>query len=266
MKMNIYSKITLLLIYFSLAGCESEEILTPDFVHEEYIVVQAEIQANKVFPSVRFTKTLPLGVPYKIEDAELKNVTAYIKKNGVQIIPLIYTMNGLYKPLYEFYVDEGDTYELFADRDGVYIYSKTRVPYEPEIINTSYNPNEHYLTAEVPAKDNEVYAALWVITTTPAVKAEDYFSVYSGSLFSNVSVRTSPLPEEYRSNAYLNNRYIQVFAFDESFRDYFSSRTSGSEINDPFVQGGSEINWNVQGDNIIGLFIGTAAAAPHQVF
>src|SRR4030042_3887703 len=97
--MKYLFEILFVLILITISGCENEEILTPQFEYEEYIVVQAEIQANKYFPAVRFTKTLPLGVPYRIEDAELKNVTAYLKRNGVQIIPLIYTSQGLYKPL-----------------------------------------------------------------------------------------------------------------------------------------------------------------------
>ena len=73
-----------------------------------------------------------------------------------------------------------------------------------------------------------------------------------------MSVRTSSLPEEYRITVYSDNRYIQVVAFDKSFRNYFYSRTSGSEITDPFIQGGGAIEWNMQGDKVIGMFIGVA--------
>jgi len=264
--MRIFSKLIFAAFLFLLTGCESEEIISTDVVHDEYTVVQAEIQANKIFPSVRFTKTLPLGIPYTIEAAELKNVSAYIRKNEVRIIPLIYTYDGLYKPLYEFYVEEGETYELFADRDGKYIYSKTIIPYKPEILNSSYNTSEFYLNANVRSKEDEVYAALWIISAVPVVTADDYFSVSSGNPVTTLSVRTSPLPEQYQSNAYNYSRYIQVFAFDKSFKEYFNTRTLGGEINDPFVQGGSEVSWNVQGEKVIGLFMGITPAVPQQVF
>ncbi|OGU63452.1 MAG: hypothetical protein A2W30_01870 [Ignavibacteria bacterium RBG_16_36_9] len=264
--MKYLFEILFVLILITISGCENEEILTPQFEYEEYIVVQAEIQANKYFPAMRFTKTLPLGVPYRIEDAELKDVTAYIKRNGVQIIPLVYTSQGLYKPLYDLFVVEGETYELFAMRDETYIYSITRIPYKPEITNVYYNSSEHSLNAAVNAKEGEVYAALWIVTTTPPVTSEDYYAVSSAAPGSNVVVTTSPLPEQYRGGNYSDYRYIQVNSFDQSFEDYFNSRTSGNEINDPFVQGGGEVIWNVQGEKTIGLFIGVSRGTPQLVF
>ncbi|HEY7750983.1 MAG TPA: hypothetical protein VH917_01735, partial [Ignavibacteriaceae bacterium] len=159
--MKTILKIFLILIFIKLTGCESEEIISTDVVYEEYTVVQAEIRAYENFPGVRFTKTLPLGVPYRIEDAELIDVTAYIKRNGVQIIPLIYNADGLYTTLYDIFVSEGETYELFADYKGKFIYSKTIIPFRPEITGLDYNTSEYYLSADVNAKPNEVYAALW---------------------------------------------------------------------------------------------------------
>jgi hypothetical protein len=264
--MKLTSKIIFILILITISGCENEEILTPQFEYVEYIVVQSEIQANKYFPAVRFTKTLPLGVPYKIEDAELKNVTAYLKRNGVQIIPLVYTSQGLYKPLEDIFVVEGETYELFAMYEETFIYSITRIPYKPEILNTYYNSSESSLNAEVNSRDEEVYAAIWLVTTTPPVNAKDYYAVYSATAGSNVVVSTSPLPEKFRGNNYSNFRYIQVNSFDQSFKSYFNSRTSGSEINDPYVQGGGEVIWNVQGDKVIGMFIGVSRGIPQMVF
>jgi len=264
--MNRLLKILFVLTLITISGCENEELLTPQFEYEEYIVVQAEIQANRYFPAVRFTKTLPLGVPYRIEDAELKDVTAYLKRNGVQIIPLIYTSEGLYKPLDDFFVVEGETYELFAMRDETFIYSITRIPYKPEITNAYYNSSTYSINANVNAKEGEVYAALWIVTTTPAVKADDYYAVFSTAPGSNIIVSTSSLPQQYRSGNYSGLRYIQVNSFDQSFKAYFNSRTSGSEITDPFVQGGGEIVWNVQGEKTIGLFIGVSRGIPLQVF
>jgi len=264
--MKYLIQILFVLILITISGCENEELLTPQFDYEEYVVVQAEIQANRYFPAVRFTKTLPLGVPYRIEDAELKNVTAYIKRNGVQIIPLVYTSQGLYKPLDDLFVVEGETYELFAMRDETFIYSITRIPYKPEITNAYYNSSTYSLNANVNAKEGEVYAALWTVATTPAVKADDYYAVSSGEPSSNIIVATSSLPQLYRGGNYSGLRYIQVNSFDQSFEDYFNSRTSGNEINDPFVQGGGEIIWNVQGEKTIGLFIGVSRGIPQLVF
>jgi hypothetical protein len=260
--MNMSLKnILLITAFIFLTACESEEILGPEATYEEYTVVQGVIEAGKYFPAVRFTKTLPLGVAYDIQKAELKNVTAYVVKNGVQVIPLIYTSEGLYKPLYDFYTEGGETYELFAESEGKYIYGRTLVPFEPEVSGASYHGGEYYLTANVKTKADEVYCALWTVYANPLGEAEDFYSVSEPSPLPNniIAVRTAALPETYRSPAYSESRFIQVFAFDISFRDYFYSRNSGGNINDPFIQGGGKIEWNMQGDKVIGMFIGYAA-------
>lgn len=255
---KIISIVTLITI---LIACEDEQIVEVSNSHEEFTVVQAELKQNNRFPGVRFTKTLPLGTPYNIGAAELKNIIAYIRINDIQIIPLHYTFNGLYKPLYDFYIESGQVYELFAEREETYIYGKTIIPEKPTITQSNYNQGEYYLEARVRSFESEVYSALWIIRSSSIEKAPDYFSVsVPGDITNNstVSVRSMTLPEEYRRPEYNGSRLIQVFAFDKSFKPYFDSRTSGNSVNDPFIQGGGSIEWNVLGDNVIGMFIGVA--------
>jgi len=257
------------LVFISLfSGCESEEIVNVDLVYEEYTVVQAELIPGKHFPGVRFTRTLPLGVPYNIKDAEIKNITAYLRLNGVQVIPINYTDDGLYKPLYNFYINEGDTYELFAEHGEKYIYSITKIPLKPEVTTTNYDRNDYHLYADVKVKQDEVYSALWIVTLGNAIRAEDFFSVASSdNQYSTVRVRTSPVPEEFLSGIYSGTRMIQVFALDKSFKDYFHTRNSSQQLNDPFIQGtGGAVEWNVQGDKVIGLFIGITPGDIIEVF
>jgi len=264
-----YIFVLILYVLISLfVACESEEIVNVDLAYEEYTVVQAELIPGKYFPGVKFTRTLPLGVPYNIKDAELKDVTAYIRINGMQIIPLHYTIDGLYKPLYDFYIDEGDTYELFAEQGEKYIYSITKIPLKPEVTSTNYDRNDYHLYADVNVKQGEVYSALWIVTVGNSIRAEDFFSVvYSDNQYSTVRVRTSPVPEEYLSGIYSGNRRIQVFALDKSFKDYFYTRNSGQQLNDPFIQGtGGAVEWNVKGDKVIGLFIGVTPGDIIEVF
>ncbi len=254
------------IIYLSIllivsTSCENEQVVDVNVVHEEFTVVQSELKTDKLFPGVRFTITLPLGVPYDIKQAELKNITAYIRIDSIQVIPLHYSVDGIYNPLYEFYVESGSFYELFAQRDDTFIYAQTVIPEKPTVLSTHYSINEQYLQAAVKPYRDEVYAALWAISSTPFIKADDYFSVSVPTEFypnSTIDVRTSPLPEEFQSPAHNDSRFIQVVSFDKSFKNYFQSRTSGQEINDPFVQGGGTAEWNVQGDKVIGMFIGVS--------
>ncbi len=266
--MKFITVLTWLTFILLFSGCESEEIVNVELVYEEYTVVQAELIPGKYFPGVRFTRTLPLGVPYNIKDAEIKNITTYLRINGVQVIPLNYTADGLYKPKYDFYIDEGDTYELFAEHGEKYIYSITIIPLKPEVTSTNYDGNDYHLYADVNAKIDEVYAALWMVSVGNAIRAETFHSVASSNdQNSTVRVRTSPIPEEFLSGIYSGNRRIQVYALDKSFKNYFYTRNSGQQINDPFIQGtGGAVEWNVQGDKVIGLFIGVTPGDIIEVF
>ena len=260
MKKNIYILCLLILIIVT-TSCENEQVVEVDVAQNEFTVVQSELRLDGLFPGVRFTRTLPIGVPYDIKQAELKNITAYIRIDSVQVIPLHYTSDGIYNPLYEFYVEAGSFYELFAERDDTYIYAETVIPEKPTVFSASYSSGEHYLQAVVKPFRNEVYAALWAISSTPFIKADDYFSVSVPTEFypnSTVDVRTSPIPVYFQSPAYNGSRFIQVVSFDKSFKNYFQSRTAGQEIDDPFVQGGGSAEWNVQGDKVIGMFIGVS--------
>jgi hypothetical protein len=260
MKKNIY--ILCLFIFLIVnTSCENEHVVEVDVAQDEFTVVQSELRLDGLFPGVRFTKTLPIGVPYDIKQAELKDITAYIRIDSIQIIPLHYSADGIYNPLYEIYVESGRNFELFAQRNETFIYAKTVIPEKPDVLSTNYSSGEHYLQATVKPHRGEVYAALWAISSTPFIKADDYFSVSVPTEFypnSTVDVRTSPIPEDFQAPAYNGSRFIQVVSFDKSFKNYFQSRTSGQGIDDPFVQGGGTAEWNVQGDKVIGMFIGVS--------
>ena len=244
-----------------LTSCKVEEVISLEETYVEYTVVQAELHPDEKFPGVRFTKTLPLGVPFNIQEAELKDITVYIKLNGIQVIPLHYSSEGLYKPLYDFYIHPGETYELFAEKGDKYIYAYTKIPNYPEVSATHYNTNSFYTSADVSTEPDIVYSALWAINTGQLIKADDFYVVTEPRSTPNqvINIRTSSIPEIYRESQYDYLRAIQIFAFDKSFREYFDSRTSAQEINNPFIQGGGSVVWNVKGDKTIGMFIGVTA-------
>jgi hypothetical protein len=246
------------LFLMSLESCEVEEIIPLEDTYVEYTVVQAELHPDEKFPGVRFTKTLPLGVLFDIKQAELKNISVYIKINGVQVVPLHYTVDGLYKPLYDFYISAGESYELFAENGETYIYASTKIPNSPSASNFRYNTSSFYLSSDVAAEPDIVYAALWIVNSVPQQKANDFYTISLPETQQNqiLEVRTSTIPVEYRSAQYNDLRAIQVFAFDESFRNYFKSRTASQDVNNPFIQGGGSVDWNVQGEKVIGMFIG----------
>jgi hypothetical protein len=263
--MKYYKIIYIFLLLMILVSCENQQVIDVDAEFTEFTVVEAELRENGFFSGVKFTKTLPLGVEYSIELAEIKDITAYIRINNVQIIPIIYTRDGLYESIHEFRIQAGDTYELFAMREDNFIYSKTYIPPKAVVTQTNFNVDNNSLEADVLSSENEAYAAIWEIGSSTVYRSDDFFSVtlpesiYPGS---TVSVRTPPIDQELLTPAYNGQRFIRIFSFDKSFKAYFNSRTSSGNIDDPFIQGGGSTEWNVQGSNVIGMFIGVAESVP----
>ena len=248
----------LILLAVLFSSCENSTDVSIDLPYHEYTVIDAQLIAYHVFEGVTITHTLPMGVQYNIQEAEIKNAIAYMVENGIRIIPLHYTSNGIYKPENDITIKAHSRYELYATLDDKSIYSETVVPDIPDIISVSDIDN-NYLSAEVQAKPDEAYGAAWIISESgnSLVKANDFFSIEIPDHYpSDVIVRTQDIPPPYNNPSYSGNLYIQVYAFDKAYKDYFITKTNSNPVNNTFTSGGGSVIWNIYGDNTIGLFIG----------
>ena len=119
-------------ILISFIGCENVSVVNPDLNYKQYIVVRAELVAGEDFAGVKLTRTQPLNQQYDSTSAAItSNVTAYLRVNGVQIIPLHHAGNGIYLASDRIRIQSGYTYEFFAEIGDAAIYSFTRIPQKP---------------------------------------------------------------------------------------------------------------------------------------
>jgi hypothetical protein len=252
-------------IFFSIlfVGCENIDIVDTSAEFTEYLVVRAELKANTNFEGVQITKTLPLDEAFSINKAEIRNAAVQLKVNGHQVIPLHYTNEGIYKSIYDVQIVSGYNYELIAKVGEKSIYGNTRVPEVPDVQNISFE-SEFYLTANVTSKPNEVYGAVWAIVRNPNEPPEisdNFFSIVPTifkTIEPRVAIRTTEIPENLRTQSLRNSTFIKVTAFDSPYLDYFKTRNNDQPVNNAFVSGGGAVGWNVQGDKVIGMFIGIA--------
>ncbi len=249
--------------FFFILGCENVDTISPKVSFQEYIVVRAELKAYYPFEGVTFTKTLPIDETYNIKKAELKNVSAYLRVNGIRIITLRYLQDGLYAPLDTILIEPGSTYELFAQYNNTNMCSITKVPQPPKIVSASLMDNR-FIEVKVTPIANEVYGAGWEIYNAATKdlydESTDFQTIVqpSNNLETKLAVDTKDLPEDYTSGTYNNLIYAQVYAFDSPYLNYFGSKNNNQPSENVFAQGGDQISWNVQGDHVIGLFIGLA--------
>lgn len=250
--------LTLTLIVF---GCENVSDVEQEIPFKEDFVIRGVLQSGKIFDGVSFTRTLPLQIEYKIELAELKNVIAYIKVDGVKVIPLNYVAGGIYKPKSSLIPEAGKTYELFASWNGKNIYAKTGVPEIPELREVKFSSignDENFMTAKVTLRPGEVYGSSVALYDNGVTEWE---SDNIHSLVGNASgglelIRTPKIPKDYYNTpSYRSILTMHVYAFDQQYFDYFKTQNANEPIKNAFSQGGGSVIWNVRGEGI-GMFIG----------
>lgn len=254
-----YIKQIFFFLFLLFFGCENEELLNPELIYKQQVVVHCQISTGSYFPGVILTRTLPLDVSFDIKIAEIKDATMYLRIDGYKVIPLHYTEDGMYEPLYEFRAIENEYFELFGQWGEYSFYAITKIPIKPVVNSVDINLSGYYSEADVTTFKGEVYSALWAIDQGTFVNAPDFYSVSvpeTSSVNNTVRVRTASYPIEYQSSAYNGRRYIKVYSFDGSFDDYFETKVQNEEINNPYVQGSGNTIWNIQGEDVIGMFIG----------
>ena len=246
-----------------VAGCDDVTVVNPDLNYKEYVVVRAELVAGQDFDGVKFSRTEPLGQQYDSTIAAITSgVTAYLKIGGVQVIPLHHVGNGVYKASDRIPIKTDTQYELFAEVNGVGIYSKTKVPKTPQVAS-AYVEKDTIFQANVYTNPGEVYGAAWEIYNNGTVidGAPDFGEiVHNDNQFSTstIPVNTMALREQYRSSNYSNLWYVRVYAYDSAYLMFFTTRNNNQPVSDVYSQGGDQIVWNVYGTNVIGLFMGVA--------
>ena len=71
-----------------------------------------------------------------------------------------------------------------------------------------------------------------------------------------VIVRTGSLPSIYLTNIDEYRLNLEIYAFDKDYKAYYNSRKNNKPVENIFSEGGGSVFWNVQGENVIGTFIG----------
>lgn len=233
-----------------LQACLTTDVVEIELPFEEYVVVQGTLEKDSLFSGVRITKTLSLNTPYDITNAEIKNAKSYLLINNTVTIPLHYTSNGIYKPLYPHEVREGARYEFFADIDGIQIYGSTNIPDAVHVVSSELDKNG-FIRNKIRPNPAYVYGALWEVYNT---QSDDFHSIVPDETTSDsvIIVRTQTIPENYQQNRV----YSRIYVFDKFYRKYFQSK--GSNSSDSLFSSVATPSWNIKSSNgrAIGLFIG----------
>lgn len=254
---SIIQLVFLLLSFVSFSGCEDIGIVEKDISFINLYVVDGQISPGEIDPTINFTKSIPINENYNIENTALTKVNAYIWSSDQGIFNLEHVGNGQYRPT-RLKILPNSTYELFAEINGTRIYSKTKVPSVPKVIGIQKIKSR--MVCEVAANKNEVYSCIFIVYETNAFgtrifkfREKEFSSVEGPKENGIIEIRTGIIPQDISSKYKIA---VEIYAWDESYKEYFETMNNNKQIDDIFSQGGGLINWNVHGDNTIGLFMG----------
>ncbi|MFN3196007.1 MAG: DUF4249 family protein [Chlorobiota bacterium] len=243
------------LTLLAFTSCEDlEQTVDYELPYEEKIVIDGEIPAGNTGISVLVTKTIPpleevTFNKVNITDAEVK---LYFEN---EVINLEYTDRlsvSSYKSDGRIEIKPGVEYRLEVKWKGKTAIARTTIPEIPEIKSvTSENVTEYGWT-------RTLYNFEFQPDEKGVLSFRDDIQYYEekAHLFNDVNRKYNVKIENFNV---INDR-DSVFAityYDVNYYNYYTTRFQGDSEGGVFSSGGLNIEGNVEGDDGIGLWIGS---------
>ncbi|MCB0730573.1 MAG: DUF4249 family protein [Ignavibacteriae bacterium] len=253
---NILFIISMLLVI----SCTEVGVIEENIPFDKKYVVNGRLKAQSENIEISFSKSFALDENYTKSETAIENLTTYLWSENQGIFPLIHVGDGIYSQKDEIEIRPGQTYELHARIGDDRVYASTYIPVEPDIQEIQIT--ENFIICKIIPNPNTVYGckfSLVSIYNSSESLIENIFYEISDAvenIADLVIIRTSELPEEYFENSKNYKINLEVYAFDEDYKDYFDTRLNNKPVENIFSEGGGSVFWNVQGDNVIGMFIG----------
>lgn len=250
-------RITVLIVLtlFAFTSCEDlEQTVDFELPYEEKIVIDGEIPAGNTGISVIVTKTIPpleevTFSKVNITDADVK---LYFEN---EVIELEYTDRlsvSSYKSDGRIEIKPGVEYRLEVKWKGKTAIARTTIPEIPEITSvTSENVTEYGWT-------RTLYNFEFRPSERGVLEIGDDVVFHSDDahLLNDVDKKYNVKIEDYRV---INDRdsVFVIKYYDVNYYNYYTTRFQGDSEGGVFSSGGLNIEGNVEGDDGIGLWIGS---------
>lgn len=250
----------LIILILVLIGCTEIGVIEEDIPFEEKIVVYGRLKGGTNEITISFSKSFPIDESLRREDTAIKDLVSYLWSESQGIYPLVYDSQNNYIPIENLIVNMETEYELHANIGSERIFARTIVPSEADVQEIEFI--EDYITCKILPKANSVYGCKYNIIPLNYnfnKLVENTFFEISEKVENTsdvIQIRSSALPFEFLENVdgYILN--LEVYSFDTDYHEYYYSRKNNKPIENIFSEGGGSVFWNVQGENVIGMFIG----------
>ncbi|RPI70206.1 MAG: DUF4249 family protein, partial [Ignavibacteriales bacterium] len=171
-------KIFLLSIFIIvLSSCE-QPLEEEEFPYEMKLVIRGILEPNELVDEIYIGRTLPIGVPFNEDFANLTDAVAAVISDGI-FYPLRYTANGIYTTD-SLIARTGYNYFLVAQYQDKSVSAETYIPIPGSI--TGYDLKTElqgdgetiaFMEGSVVPRASESYAATWVFVNLNGIISEE---------------------------------------------------------------------------------------------
>lgn len=243
-----------------LNSCE-QPLEEEEFPYEMKLVISGILEPNELVDEIHIGRTLPIGVPFNENFADLTDAVAAVISEGI-FYPLRHISKGIYTTD-SLIAHAGNRYFLVVQYQDKSVSAETYIPLPGIVTNfdlktelQSDGQTSGFMEGTVVPKASESYAATWIFVNNNgviSVEAEEFIQVTPPSN-EQVYLMTDEIPSNLLNNT-TGDLGIRIYVYDHAFYNYFRTQGSGQTPDAIFGQSGSNINWNVKGDGI-GMFVG----------
>ena len=256
-KTFLFPNLLFALILFS--SCE-QPLEEKDFPYELKLVIRGILKPDKLIDSLYIGRTLPIGVPFDEDFANLNDAVGAVISDGV-FYPLRYTANGIYTTD-SLIARRGEKYYLLVQWQDKSASAETYIPQAGKLLNsgivkvneidTSYSVIE----CTIDPVESEAYAVTWVLKYFGGQvidESESFAEVVRSTSNEIIKVRSDPIPDDVLTS--INTLGVGIYIYDRVFYDFYLSQEVNKIPTGIFGYPATNAKWNIKGDGI-GLFIG----------
>lgn len=257
---KIFLSFSLLIVFIFFPSCE-QPLEEEEFPYEMKLIVRGIIEPGKIIEDIYIGRTLPVGVTFNEDFANLKDAIGAVISDEV-FYPLRHIENGIYTTD-SLVAQKGKRYSLLVYYQDRAASAETYIPIQGSIVgygikNIQDNGNgASVMEGIIIPRGEESYTASWVLVNFNGNinrESEIFAEVVTASSGEELKVITDKIPPNIL-NSTSGDLGIRVYIYDRAFYDFFRTQGSAQITDAIFGQPGTNVRWNVAGEGI-GLFIG----------
>ncbi len=242
----------ILVISALLSSCDGlEQTVDSDLPYVEKLIIQGQFGINSRNLSVSITKSIPPLEEVTLEKVTIKDADCKVYYKG-KVMNLIHQVESFYVSEDTLTLEEGVEYRLEVKWKDKFATAKSTIPKNPEILAITKKPFREFGRTDFRYEFS-------LLSKEKGMLSFDFNSKYSYygdySLLNKENTTFKLLTDRITEYNNIGEIFILRF-FDVQFYSYYQTRYEGESDGGIFNNGGLNIEGNVKGENVFGIWYG----------